>query len=227
MLIYERMKKPASAGLVEIAMNRGRLWISSLDATPRAPAFVEFWTEMWRRLGVRLVETAPGEWIVSGGSEWRYTTSAVPEGWNAGGFDDRGWRSGKSGFGTHVPNAQAATVWNTADIYLRREFEIKKVPAAITLEVYHDEDVTIWVNGQEVARERGFVTSYRNWTLSGDAMKAFRAGKNVVAVHCHQTAGGQLIDVRIREGRRPGTEASRPHDLLLDGPAEEPKKARP
>ena len=35
--------------------------------------------------------------------------------------------------------------------------------------------------------------------LKGDKVSCFRKGKNVIAVHCLQTRGGQVIDVAIEE----------------------------
>ena len=55
----------------------------------------------------------------------------------------------------------------------------------------------IWVNGIEVLKLPGYRTSYRTVKLSDGARAAFRAGRNVLSVHCRQTGGGQFIDVGV------------------------------
>jgi len=56
MLIYEHVKKSAGAALVEIPESGGKLWISTLDATPNTPAFESFWTRLWQNLGVKIAK---------------------------------------------------------------------------------------------------------------------------------------------------------------------------
>lgn len=59
MLIYEHLKKPDGAALVEMPEAKGRLWLSTLDPTPNAPAFVTFWTQLWQNLGVKMGQPQP------------------------------------------------------------------------------------------------------------------------------------------------------------------------
>jgi hypothetical protein len=49
------------------------------------------------------------------------------------------------------------------------------------------------------ARLPGFSTGYTEIEMSAEARAALKAGKNVIAVHCKQTSGGQCIDVGIVE----------------------------
>jgi putative heme-binding domain-containing protein len=44
---------------------------------------------------------------------------------------------------------------------------------------------------------RGFVSVHDEIPISEEARAALRPGKNLLAVHCHQTGGGQYIDVGI------------------------------
>jgi len=60
MLIYERLKKPNGAALVEVARSKGRLWVSTLDPNVATAPARKFWTQLWRNLGVEPVRNATG-----------------------------------------------------------------------------------------------------------------------------------------------------------------------
>jgi hypothetical protein len=133
---------------------------------------------------------------------WRYVTTAPGEGWSAAGFDDTAWPAGPGGFGTRsTPGAAVGTVWNSADIWLRRTITL---PADISSTMpqfllHHDEGVEIYVNGVLAARATGFTTDYELMPLLPEARAALRPGANTIALHCHQTSGGQFIDLGLVE----------------------------
>jgi hypothetical protein len=134
--------------------------------------------------------------------QWRYTTDKPAEGWNKPAFNDSAWKQGPGGFGTEgTPGATVRTTWNTPDIWIRREFTLDAVPASPLLLMHHDEDAEVYVNGVLAARERRYVGSYEEFDLAPDARAALKPGRNVIAVHCHQTAGGQYIDVGIVDAK--------------------------
>ena len=130
---------------------------------------------------------------------WTYTVKAPGSGWINPEFDDSAWSKGESGFGTKsTPGARIHTEWKTNDIWLRRTFELdSNPPHSPHLLIHHDEDAEIYVNGKLVARLDGFTSSYGLIPLWQNAVSAFRPGRNMLAVHCHQTAGGQYIDVGL------------------------------
>ncbi|MEZ6038367.1 MAG: glycoside hydrolase family 2 TIM barrel-domain containing protein [Planctomycetota bacterium] len=129
---------------------------------------------------------------------WRYTTERPADGWSAADFDDAAWQLGGGGFGTaSTPGSRIGTEWTTDDIWLRRTVQLTPLPAQPALLLYHDEDAVVFVNGVEVGRFPGYVTSYQVVPLDDQARQALRAGDNLLAVHCHQTGGGQGIDVHL------------------------------
>jgi hypothetical protein len=131
---------------------------------------------------------------------WRFTTQKPPNDWTKPEFDDSAWQEGAAGFGTRgTPGAVVRTTWNTADIWLRRQITLPaKLGDNIQFEVYHDEDVEIYVDSILAAGEGGFVTSYTPMEIQPLARGRLQPGAKVtLAVHCHQTAGGQNIDVGL------------------------------
>ena len=150
------------------------------------------------------------------GVEWRYTIQAPVDNWFAPDFVDAQWQSGRAGFGDAVPNGQPHTAWHTGDIWLRHEFEVKEIPSALSLEVHHDEDVQVYLNGVQIFSENGHLVDYKSVPLNADTLKNLRVGRNVLAVHCHQTAGGQYIDVGLE--KESSLSETSEHNLLLDGP---------
>ncbi len=136
---------------------------------------------------------------------WRYTTSQPATNWFAPQFNDAEWKSGPGGFGTRgTPGAVVRTEWNSSDIWLRRVFN----PGALTseqlsgliLRIHHDEDVEVFLNGEQIFSGKGYTTTYLPILLGESASRLLKANAdNVLAVHCHQTTGGQYIDVGIQE----------------------------
>lgn len=130
---------------------------------------------------------------------WRYTTSRPADGWNLAGFAGAGWTEGRSGFGTAgTPGASIGSDWHSGDIWLRREVELSEEQTkGLQLWLHHDEGVEIFVNGVEVFRDPDFVSGYEAVPLSAAAQAAFKVGRNLLAIHCHQTRGGQYVDLGL------------------------------
>jgi hypothetical protein len=130
---------------------------------------------------------------------WRYTTQRPNGNWFASEFDASSWAEGPGGFGTpQTPGAVVGTVWNTSDIWLRREVTLSSANwHNLHLRIHHDEDAEVYINGVLVASESGFTTGYEEVPLLASANAALRQGPNLIAVHCHQTQGGQFIDVGL------------------------------
>ncbi len=143
-------------------------------------------------------------------ASWSYTTTRPGRRWFQPDFNASVWKQGESGFGTTgTPGATIRTEWNTPDIWLRRTFTLEDKAVAsggtsptLQLSVHHDEDVEVYLNGVLAASATGFTTQYEPLPINADARAALKAGENVIAVHCHQTGGGQYIDaglVQVKE----------------------------
>ncbi|HYT66279.1 MAG TPA: glycoside hydrolase family 2 TIM barrel-domain containing protein [Vicinamibacterales bacterium] len=129
---------------------------------------------------------------------WRYTTSQPAAAWFDPAFDDSAWQTGSAGFGAlDTRFAKVGTEWKTADIWLRRSVD---VPAALTaphLRIFHDDDAQVYLNGTLIAELPGANSGFAYVPLNDAARQALRPGKNTIAVHAHQTRGGQFIDAGI------------------------------
>jgi hypothetical protein len=131
---------------------------------------------------------------------WRYTFDRPADGWTTPEFDASAWKEGPAGFGTDgTPGAVVRTRWSTGDIWLRREFTMPaSEPSDLQFYVYHDEDVELYINGVAAASESGFTTSYVPIEIRPAASALLKpAAKITLAVHCHQTEGGQGVDVGL------------------------------
>ncbi|MCL5098043.1 MAG: glycoside hydrolase family 2 [Candidatus Omnitrophica bacterium] len=137
--------------------------------------------------------------------QWNYTFNAPSGDWFKPGFDASGWKQGQAGFGSQgTPGAVVRTPWTSADIWLRREFQVPEgslADAYMFLEMHHDEDAEVYLNGVPAVKASGFTTGYKEFEISPEAKAALKPGKNFVAVHCHQTGGGQYIDLGVAESQ--------------------------
>ncbi len=136
---------------------------------------------------------------LTGQVPWRWTTTKPGDTWMTPAFDATAWNEGRGGFGTPAGTGKLGTAWTTNDIWLRHEFTLTSVPKAPILRLLHDEDVTVYLNGVLAFRASGFVTHHIDGDLELAAIATLKPGKNSIAVTCHQTSGGQHIDVGLLE----------------------------
>ncbi|MBC8104357.1 MAG: cellulase family glycosylhydrolase [Cytophagales bacterium] len=137
------------------------------------------------------------------GRPWRYTTRTPTEGWQMPAFEDTRWEIGEAGFGAgaDIPTPKR-TVWQTPDIWLRREFTLGEREAAsaasqAVLLACHDDEAEVYLNGVLAATLSGYSHDYREVALTREGAATIRPGRNVIAVHCRSTIGGQFIDIGI------------------------------
>lgn len=130
---------------------------------------------------------------------WKYTTNRPDGQWMKPDYDDSKWQTGVGGFGTQgTPGAVINTVWDSSDIWLRRGFVLDSLDLhGARMEMHHDEDAEVYLNGVLATQQSGYVTGYEEVWPQPEAIAALKAGTNFMAVHCHQTIGGQYIDVGI------------------------------
>lgn len=134
-----------------------------------------------------------------GGAEWTYATERPAEDWREVGFINKSWFKARSGFGRgNPPGSAVKTEWKTPEIWMRTTFGLEAIPASLVMDIHHDEDVEVYLNGALVYEAKGFLTRYETVELSDSARGALQTGKNVVAVHCRQSGGGQYIDLALR-----------------------------
>ena len=128
---------------------------------------------------------------------WRYATEDPKGDWTSDRFDDKSWQSGLAPFG-HDDGWPTKSSWSTSDIYLRQTFEydgaeLKDGEVVIS----HDEDTEVYVNGQKILGVKNFINNYEMHSVTEALRKALHKGTNTIAIHTHQTVGGQHIDFAL------------------------------
>ena len=165
----------------------------------------------------RMYEDAPAVRPIISASDsspqtWRYTFTAPAADWMSASFDDSAWASGPGGFGARdMRYAKVGTEWKTTDIWLRRTVDLPAAALANPqLRVFHDEDATIYLNGQQVAELAGSNSGYAFVPLE-------RRGARGAADRAEHTRRPRQADARRpvhrrRAGRRHRTVTTvRPH----------------
>ena len=142
---------------------------------------------------------------------WKYTLAQPGGNWLGASFDDTAWQSGTGGFGTDVPSSpRIGTPWTTSDIWLRRSFNPGNLSpeqiSQLVIRDFHDEDIEVYINGVRAYAAPGYIGSFETKPLTPEGRKALRPNApNTLAVHVHQTVGGQYIDVGLFQ-RIPATQ---------------------
>ena len=125
----------------------------------------------------------------------KYTFTQPENGFEKPDFNDSQWKEGRAAFGTKGTSSMK-TLWDTKDIWVRREVLLTEDPS--TLELYveysHDDVYEMYVNGVQIVKTGLDWKDNIRIPLSEEAKKTLVKGKNIFAAHCHNTTGGAYVD---------------------------------
>lgn len=128
--------------------------------------------------------------------ECQYTETAPGEDWMNPAFDDSRWKTGTAPFGNN--KTQAKTPWNSKNIWVRRTFTLDKTDFnRLFLKINHDDNAEVYLNGEKIYSYVGWLTKFQYFPIEEAVKNKLKAGKNVLAVHCANTAGGAWLDAGI------------------------------
>ncbi|MEO8852402.1 MAG: DUF4965 domain-containing protein, partial [Ginsengibacter sp.] len=123
----------------------------------------------------------------------QYTEATPNSGWQDISFNDANWKSGKAPF-TSDKKSQG-TLWNSHDLWMRRTFNLTKTNFnKIFLKLNHDDNIEVYLNGEKVYEKTGWIHKFEYIPLDESKLKV---GKNVLAIHIENTAGGAFLDAGI------------------------------
>lgn len=133
----------------------------------------------------------------------KFTETEPGPGWMKEGFNDESWKEGRTPFGTGWDN-DANTEWKSKSIWLRKEFVLNESQLKETsiqkliLELRHDDDVEVYLNGQLVYKcNNCYLSSLKQYELSAQIKSTLKKGRNLLAIHCINPAGYSWIDAGI------------------------------
>ncbi|HTE12137.1 MAG TPA: DUF4965 domain-containing protein [Chitinophagaceae bacterium] len=130
--------------------------------------------------------------------ETMYTEAAPAEGWNGVSFDDSKWKKGIAPFGDNA--SRAKTLWRSKDLWVRRSFILNKTGFnKLFLKIQHDDNAEVFLNGESIFEIKGWTGKYIYIPISEDVKQKIKKGKNVLAIHVANTAGGAALDAGISE----------------------------
>jgi hypothetical protein len=91
------------------------------------------------------------------------------------------------------------TEWKSKEIWVRRTFSIEQVPAdQLILQLRHDDDVEVYLNGEPIYQCTGCYTSdLKAFQLDEQLRKNLHKGNNVLAIHCTNTGGFAWVDAGL------------------------------
>jgi hypothetical protein len=168
---------------------------TAIEQTSVADSAQQRWTLQESAMPLSVVlptsESSPGQL-------WRYTTSTPPGTWMQQTFDDSAWMTGRGGFGDVDRGfTSVRTSWTSADLWLRQSFQLDSLPSSLSVRIYHDEDVQVYINGVLAFSEVSWSQGYRTVKVADAALAALQLGANRIAVHCHNVSAPQFLDVGL------------------------------
>ncbi|MEO8110357.1 MAG: DUF4965 domain-containing protein [Ginsengibacter sp.] len=125
----------------------------------------------------------------------KYAETEPSHGWQNETFNDTKWKNGKAPFSDNKTTAE--TRWTSKDIWVRRTFNVNNTDIdKVFLKIKHDDNTEVYLNGEDVYNYKGWLGKFQYIPLNNLKSK-LKKGKNVLAIHVANTAGGAYLDAGI------------------------------
>jgi len=126
----------------------------------------------------------------------KYTETQPANGWENQTFNDTKWKTGKVPFTSD--KERPGTLWNSKDIWVRRTFKLNKVDYnKLFLKIKHDDNTEVYLNGEKIYSYKGWLNKFQNIPIEDAIRQKLKKGKNILAIHVANTAGGAYLDAGI------------------------------
>ncbi|MBS1935493.1 MAG: DUF5127 domain-containing protein, partial [Bacteroidetes bacterium] len=128
--------------------------------------------------------------------ECRYTEAEPATGWEKLSFDDNKWKTATAPFSDDEGSAK--TLWRSKNIWMRRSFLLNNIPTQkLFLKMHHDDNVQVYLNGEKIYECTCWNDKSQYFPITDVIKNKLRRGKNVLAIHCENTAGGAWLDAGL------------------------------
>jgi Domain of unknown function (DUF5127)/Domain of unknown function (DUF4964) len=126
----------------------------------------------------------------------KYTEANPAVGWENETFNDANWKTGKAPFTDD--KSTPGTGWFSKNIWVRRSFTLDKVDYnKWFLKIKHDDNTEVYLNGEKIYSYVGWLGRFENIPIEDAIKQKLKKGKNVLAIHVANTAGGAYLDAGI------------------------------
>lgn len=128
----------------------------------------------------------------------QYTETEPASGWMNTDFNDRQWKTTTAPFSDD--KMRAKTLWTSKNIWVRRSFLLNNTNLnQLFLKLHHDDNVEVYLNGEKIYTCDCYNNRLENFSLESAVKSKLRKGKNVLAIHCENTAGGAWLDAGLAQ----------------------------
>lgn len=126
----------------------------------------------------------------------KYTETEPAPGWENGQFSDANWKTGNAPFTDD--KSTKGTTWLSKNIWVRRTFNLNNTAFnKLFLKINHDDNAEVYLNGELVYSYKGWLSKYKYFAINDAIKQKLKKGRNVLAIHVENTAGGAMLDAGI------------------------------
>ncbi|TDQ06355.1 glutaminase family protein [Pedobacter metabolipauper] len=129
--------------------------------------------------------------------QFKYSESVPTGEWKDVEYADGDWKSGAAPFGDL--DQFAKTEWKSKNLWVRRTFELTNPDLKdLSLKLNHDDNVEVYINGSLIYKHVGWTNNKFTYVPVKEVLlKSLKKGKNVLAIHIANTAGGAWLDAGL------------------------------